>query len=84
MATRVQRYTGTGKYPYSDPQRSTNRCIDKKVFEHAAHLLANNAKQYISIQEGRKPDTTEICINKVVETIDGTFWTIDGFMSIID
>ena len=58
--------------------------LTKKVFDHAAHLLANNAKQYISIQEGRKPNTTEICINKVVETIDGTLWTIDGFMSIID
>lgn len=58
--------------------------LTKKVFDHAAHLLANNAKQYISIQEGQKPNTTEICINKVVQTIDGTFWTVDGFMSIID
>lgn len=58
--------------------------LTKKVFEHAAHLLANNAKQYISIQEGNRPNTTEICINKVVETIDGTFWTIEGFMNIID
>lgn len=58
--------------------------ITRDVFDSAAHLLANNAKHYISIQEGMKPNTTEICIDRTVEILDGTFWTIDGFMSIID
>lgn len=57
--------------------------LTKEVSDHAAHLLANNAKNYISIQEGKKKNTTEICINKEIEILDGTFWTIDGFMDII-
>lgn len=58
--------------------------ITQNVFDSAAHLLANNAKHYISIQEGKKPDTTEICIDRTIEILDGTFWSIDGFMDIID
>lgn len=58
--------------------------LTKEVSEHAAHLLANNAKNYISIQEGKEKNTTEVCINKEIEILDGTFWTIDGFMKIID
>jgi len=58
--------------------------MTQNVFDPAAHLLANNAKHYISIQEGMTPGTTEICIDRTVEILDGTFWTIDGFMDIID
>lgn len=58
--------------------------ITRDVFDPAAHLLANNAKHYISIQEGTKPGTTEVCIDRTIEILDGTFWTIDGFMNIID
>lgn len=58
--------------------------ITKEVFDPAAHLLANNAKRYITIQEGPEPDTTEVCIDRTIEILDGTFWNIDGFMDIID
>ena len=58
--------------------------ITKEVSDSAAHLLANNAQNYITIQKGSEPDKTEICINRSIEILDGEFWTIDGFMSIID
>ena len=58
--------------------------LTKSVSETTARLLANNATNYISIQEGSTPNTTEICINRQIEILDGTFWTVDGFMSIID
>lgn len=57
--------------------------LTKEVSDHAAHLLANNAQNYISIQEGKEKDTTEVCINRETEILDGTFWTVDGFMKII-
>ena len=57
--------------------------LTKEVSEHAAHLLANNAQNYISIQEGKENDTTEVCMNRKIEILDGTFWTVDGFMEII-
>ena len=31
-----------------------------------------------------KKNTTEVCINKQLYVIDGTYWTVDGFMKIID
>lgn len=41
-------------------------------------------KTIITIQQGPGSDQTEICINRSIEVLDGTFWTIEGFMSIID
>lgn len=58
--------------------------LTRTVHEHTARLLANNAKHYISIQKGPTPNTTEICIDKAIEYFDGTFWTVDGLMEIID
>lgn len=58
--------------------------ITKKVSDSAAHLLANNAQNYITIQQGADSNKTEICINRSIEILDGEFWTIDGFMNIID
>ena len=58
--------------------------LTMKVADHAAHLLANNAKNYISIQKGEKDNTTDICINRDIVTLDGTYWTVDGLMEIID
>lgn len=58
--------------------------LTRSISDHAAHLLANNAKHYISIQNGKTHDTTEICINRTVEIVSGTFWSIEGFMKIID
>lgn len=58
--------------------------ITKEVSDSAAHLLANNAQNYITVQQGSDPDKTEFCINCSIEVLDGVFWTIDGFMNIID
>lgn len=58
--------------------------LSMEVSELTARLLANNATRYISIQKGTDPNTTEICIDREIEILDGTFWTIDGFMDIID
>jgi hypothetical protein len=58
--------------------------VTKKVSESTAHLLANNATNYIYINEGETEGTTEFCINKKLISIDGTYWTVDGFMNIID
>ena len=58
--------------------------LTRTVSDHAAHLLANNAKHYISIQKGSSPNTTEICIDRNISHLDGTFWTVDGLINIID
>lgn len=58
--------------------------ITKEVSDSAAHLLANNARNYITIQQGSEPNKTEVCINRSIEVLDGEFRTINGFMSIIN
>lgn len=58
--------------------------VTKKLSERAAHLLANNATKYVTIQEGADSKTTEFCINKQITTLNGCYWSIDGFMEIID
>lgn len=58
--------------------------ITKEVSDSAAHLLANNARNYITIQQGSEPNKTEVCINRSIEVLDGEFRIINGFMSIIN
>ena len=58
--------------------------LTRTVTDHAASLLANNAKHYIYIQKGPASNTTEICIDRTISHLDGTFWTVDGLMEIID
>ena len=58
--------------------------VTKNVSEHAAHLLANNAQNYVSIECGEKEETSNFCINRNIFTLEGTYWTIDGLMKIID
>ena len=38
--------------------------ITQEVSDSAAHLLANNAQNYITIQQGPEPDKTEVCMNR--------------------
>lgn len=57
--------------------------VTKEVSDKAAHLLANNATHFISIQKGHADGTTDFCIDRNITTIDGTYWTIDGFLEII-
>lgn len=58
--------------------------LTKDVSEETAHLLANNATNYAYICNGAKEGTTDICINRKICTINGTYWTVEGFMDIID
>lgn len=57
--------------------------VTKAISDKTAHLLANKATHYITIQEGSDPTTTEFCINKNLFTIDGVYWTLDGLIDII-
>lgn len=58
--------------------------VTKTISDKAAHLLANNSLNYISIQCGVDHGTTEFCINREVTVVKGTYWTIDGLLQIID
>lgn len=58
--------------------------VTKTISEHAAHLLANNATNFVSIQCGKEPNTTEFCINRDIIVLEGNFWSVNGFMQIID
>lgn len=58
--------------------------ITKTLSERAAELLASNANNYVSIECAEDNTKSKFCINKNVSTLDGTYWTIDGFMKIID
>ena len=57
--------------------------LSRSVSEKTARLLETNAKQYIFICKGAKPNTTCFCINRNCYTLAGEYWTIDGLMSII-
>ncbi|WP_293891456.1 SIR2 family protein [Sphaerochaeta sp. UBA5856] len=58
--------------------------ITKKLSKHAADLLSGNSQYYISIECGEDRDTTKFCMNRTEETVEGTYWTVDGFMEVID
>lgn len=57
--------------------------ITRSVSEKAARLLANNAKNAISISKDPDSDKTCFCINRTYHYLDGTYWTVDGLMNII-
>lgn len=58
--------------------------VTMRLSDSAAHLITNNAKNYVTIQMGDKTNNTEFCINKEITVLDGDFWSINGFMKIID
>ena len=58
--------------------------VTMHLSESAAHLIINNAKNFVTIQKGETPNTTEFCINKEITVLDGCFWSVEGFMKIID
>lgn len=58
--------------------------VTKQLSDNAAALITNNAKNFAIIQQGRDPDTTEFSINKEIINLDGEFWSVDGFLKIID
>lgn len=58
--------------------------VTMRLSDSAAHLITNNAKNYVTIQMGDMTNTTEFCINKEITVLDGDFWSIGGFMKIID
>jgi len=57
--------------------------ITKEVSDHAAHLLVERAKHYITISEGSIPGTSEVVIDKNVMTFEGDFWKVEGLLSIL-
>jgi NAD-dependent SIR2 family protein deacetylase len=58
--------------------------VTMEVKDDTARLLENNAMNYAYICKGDKEDTTKICINNEIYIVDGTYWTIDGFINIIN
>lgn len=59
--------------------------VTKEISLKAYELIKNNSKNYVIIQEGKKnKGTTEILSNDSSIDLEGTFWTVDGFMEIID
>jgi hypothetical protein len=59
--------------------------VTKEISLKAYELIKNNSKNYVIIQEGKKnKGTTEILLNDNSINLEGTFWTVDGFMQIID
>ena len=58
--------------------------VTMHLSESAAHLIINNAKNFVTIQKGETPNTTEFCINKEMTVLDGCFWSVEEFMKIID
>jgi len=57
--------------------------LTKMVSEKTATLLDNSTKNYISIAEGPEEGTTELWVNRKKSILEGTYWTVEGFMKII-
>lgn len=58
--------------------------VTKGIGDRAAGLLANNSDRFITLTEGKQPDTTDVVINRNVYKLDGTYWTIEGLRSILE
>jgi hypothetical protein len=83
-------------YGFNDEQIQTNIIdrikkgkpivvVTKEISDKSVRLIIDNSENYVIIQEGRvEPNSTEILINKERIYIDGTYWTVEGFMKIIE
>lgn len=58
--------------------------ITKKLADKAAHLIIEKSNHSVIIEEGEEPDSSKFILNGKIRELAGTFWSIDGFMSIID
>lgn len=58
--------------------------ITKKLSDTAMHLIIEKAKNYIILEEGAEDNTTSVCINKEYSFLRECYWSIEGFMKIID
>ena len=58
--------------------------ITKKLSDKAAHLINEKSNHSIIIEEGDKPDISSFVVTGEINELPGTFWSIDGFMNIID
>lgn len=58
--------------------------ITMKLSDKAAHLINEKSNHSIIIEKGEAPDSSTFIVNGRITELAGTFWTIDGFMSIID
>lgn len=57
--------------------------ITKDVSDHAAHLLAERARHYITISEGKDFGTSEVVIDKNVMVFEGDYWKVEGLLSML-
>ncbi len=57
--------------------------ITMELSDKATHLINEKAKHSIIIQKG-DADNTSVCINRRLYTLPGNYWSIDGFMKILD
>lgn len=58
--------------------------ITMKLSDKAAHLINEKSNHSIIIEKSDSPDSTTFIVNGKIIELAGTFWSIDGFMSIID
>lgn len=56
--------------------------VTKELTDNALEIINNNSEKHAVILDG-KDGKTRFIINKTDVTIDGTYWTIDGFNEII-
>ncbi len=83
-------------YGFNDEQIQTNIIrgikkgkpivvITKEISDKAVRLILDNSENYVIIQENKgEPNSTEIFIDKQRLSIDSTYWTVEGFMKIIE
>jgi len=58
--------------------------VTKQLSDAAASLIINSSKKYVIIQEDTSDATkSDIFINKERFQIEGTYWTVEGFLEII-
>ena len=57
--------------------------ITKEVSEHAAHLLAERAKHFITISEGKEPGTSDVVVDRDVMNFAGDYWKVEGLLSML-
>lgn len=57
--------------------------ITKAVSEHAAHLLVERSQHYITISEGCDPGTSQVVIDKNVSMVEGDFWKVEEFLTML-
>ena len=56
--------------------------VTQKLKDNSLDLINSNSRNYVVVMDGGN-NSTRFIINKTDVTIDGTYWTIEGFNEII-